>query len=95
MSGYDEIPDELIEYVEVKINGYFVKNGSVDGGTTFGKFNSLKEACAAACILYKNNWKLNDVVSNPLVNYGGEFWVFKVEKNKLVLDNKFDDFADF
>ena len=92
MSSYDEIPDELLEYVEVKINGYFVKKGSVDGVTTFGKFNSLKEACAAACILYKNNWKLSDVVGNPIVNYGGKFWVFKVEKNKLVLDNKFDDF---
>lgn len=92
MSSYDEIPDELVEYIVVRINGYLVKKGSFDGGTTFGSFNSLKEACAAACILCKNNWKLMDVINDPLVNYGGEFWVFKVEKNKLVLDNKFDDY---
>lgn len=92
MSNYDEIPDELIEYVEVKINGYFVKKGSNNGGITFGKFNSLKEACAAACILSKNNWKLRDLENDSLIKYGGEFWIFKVKKNKLVFDNKFKDY---
>ena len=92
MSNYDEIPDELIEYVEVKNTGYFVKKNTGSGSTTFGIFKSLKEACAAAYIMQKNNWKINDIGFDRIVNYSGEFWVFKVEKNKLVFDNKFDEY---
>lgn len=92
MSIYDEIPDELIEYIVVRVNGYFVKKDSVDGRITFGRFDSIKEACAAACMLCRRNWRLMNVINDPLINYGNEFWVFKVEENKLILDNKFDDY---
>ena len=94
MSSYDEIPDELIEYVEVKGTRYFVKKATGKGSTTFGIFKSLKEACAAAYILQKNNWKINNIGFDRVANFAGEFFVFKVEENKLVFDDKFDDYEE-
>lgn len=92
MSVYDEVPDELREYIGVKINRYYVKKDSDDGWITFGRFDSIKEACAAACILCRRNWRLKEVINDPLIKYGDEFWVFKVEEFKLIVDNKFDDY---
>ena len=89
---FRNVSNELIEYIEVKNNVYYVKKRSKNNITTFGKFNSMKEACAATCILLKNKWKLKEVANNPLVNYGDEFWVFDINDGKLVFDKKFSDF---
>ena len=55
---FEEVSDDLIEYIEVRNNSYYVKKKSKNNITTFGKFNSMKEACAAASLLLKNKWKL-------------------------------------
>lgn len=89
---FDDVSNELIEYIEVRNDFYFVKKKSKNNITTFGKFHSMKEACAAACLLLKNKWKLKNVVNNPLVNYGDEFWVFNINNDKLAFDKKFSDF---
>ena len=89
---FDDVSNDLIEYIEVRNDFYFVKKKSKNNITTFGKFNSMKEACAAVCLLLKNKWKLKNVVNNPLVNYGDEFWVFNINNDKLALDKKFSDF---
>jgi len=89
---FRDVSDELIEYIEVKNNIYYVKKRSKNNITTFGKFNSMKEACAATRILLKNKWKLKEVANNPLINYGDEFWVFNIADGKLVFDKKFSDF---
>ena len=88
----NNISDDLIDYVEASSNSFFVKKRINHKIITFGKFNSLKEACAAACILVKNKWILSEVTNSPLVNYEDEFFVFKVEENRLFLDKKFHSY---
>ena len=91
-NDFEEIPDKFIGYIKFKKEFYYVKKKSKNSITTFGKFNSVKEACAATSILLKNKWKLSEVSKNPLVTYDREFWIFEVKDEKLVFDKKFSDF---
>lgn len=86
------IPDNLIEYIEVKSDYYFVKRRINKKIITFGKFNSLNEACAAANLLEKNKWNLLNVSNNPLEEYNNEYFVFKIEENKLIVEKKFSSY---
>lgn len=94
MVSAEKIPKKFSEYIFVKNNFFYVKKISKNGTKTFGKFSSLREACAATSILLKNKWKIRDVSSNPLVTYDNEFWVFNVVDDKLVFDCKFTDFEE-
>lgn len=87
-NDFEEIPDEFVRYIKFKKEFYHVKRKS----KTFGKFNSVKEACAATTILLKNQWKLSEVSKDPLVTFDKEFWIFEVKDEKLVFDKKFSDF---
>ena len=86
------IPDNLIEYIEVKSDYYFVKRRINKKIISFGKFNSLNEACAAANLLENNKWNLLNVSNNPLGEYNNEYFVFKVEENRLIVEKKFSSY---
>lgn len=94
MVSSEKIPKKFSEYIFVKNNFFYVKKISKNATKTFGKFSSLREACAATSILLKNKWKIREVSSNPLVTYDNEFWVFNVVDDKLVFDSKFTDFEE-
>ena len=85
-------PDNLIEYIEVKSNYFFVKKRINNKIVTFGKFNSIQEACAAANLLINNNWMLSNVSFNPLIKYKNNYFVFKLEENKVTTDKKFTSY---
>lgn len=91
-NDFEEILGEFVKYIHFKRQFYYVKKKSKNNITTFGKFKSVKEACAATSILLKNKWKLSEVSKDSLVTYDGEFWIFEVKNEKLVFDKKFSDF---
>ena len=88
----NSIPDNLIEFIEVKSDYYFVKRRINKKIITFGKFNSLNEACAAVSLLENNKWILPNVLNNPLGKYDNEYYVFKVEENNLIFEKKFSSY---
>jgi len=94
MANVDKIPKKFREYIFVKHNFFYVKKIYENTTKTFGKFDSLRKACAATSILLKNNWKIRDVSTNPLVTYDNEFWVFNVVDDKLFFETKFTDFEE-
>ena len=74
----NKIPKDLVKYIEIKNDFFYVKRKFNEGIVKYGKFNSLDKALAAVHLLIKHNWKLIDVEDDPLINYGGKFWIFQV-----------------
>ena len=84
-----EIPEKFEKYIEYKFGTFAVKNDKNRILITFGRFSSLDVACAATELLIKFDWNIFDVANDPISDYLGEFWVFKVMNNHLIFDKKF------
>lgn len=84
--------NNLQKYIHYFSGSYAVKNDKNGVPITFGRFKSEDIACAAATLLIKHDWNINDVKKDSLIKYDDEFWVFKVMNNKLIFDSKFDTY---
>lgn len=93
-NNYDSknIPEEFKKYISYNFGSFSVKNDKNGVLITFGRFKSEDIACAAAGLLIKYDWNIFDVANDPLYDYLGEFWVFKVINNNLIFDRKFNSF---
>jgi len=91
-SDLTNVPEDLKEYIFYSHGSFSVKNDNNGMLITFGRFSSQEIACAAVSLLIKHDWQMVHVRDNPLCEFMGKFWIFKVMNNRLIFDCQYDSF---